>query len=145
MSNPYINIISQSLRDIISFEMFEDYLDEEITIHIISIVESALKIIQNDWVDARDYSNFNMLLDLHKEGNPTLEKMLRRIRCYHKDSLQECEREGWEKLDNFHVENENKEPEYRSFDSLSDEEKANSKWDFPKRFVASLKKPTTEY
>ena len=31
-----------------------------------------------------------------------------------------------------------KDPEYIRFESLTDKEKANSKWDFPKRFCASL-------
>jgi hypothetical protein len=107
LSNPYIKIISDALKNIVSFELFEDsLLDEEITIQIVSIIESALKVIKNDWVDPRDFSNFNMLLDLYKEDNPYVDKMVRRINCYHQASLQACEREGWKKFDDFYVEKE---------------------------------------
>lgn len=121
--NKYAEIIQKELIGIICKQPYPDDLTEEGVLKIMATVESALNYIQNHWVDARDYKSFMIKYNALKYSDKDIHKMLCRIDDCHQKSIAECE-EG---------------PEYRSWESLTDDEKASLKFDFPKRFATTHK------
>lgn len=99
----YIEIIRSSLSDVICATQYEESLDEDDVINIFDIVFESLRYIDKNWVDQIEYDKFIEILskfDNHK--NPTILKMIEKIKSYHTEQLDECDKNPyWKKFDFF--------------------------------------------
>jgi hypothetical protein len=74
---------------------------EETMIGIVATIEVAMEFINNNWVEQCIYEEFLHKIKNDKENNPSIIKMIKALKAYHKELLEECEKDpAWKKFDN---------------------------------------------
>ncbi len=99
--NRYIEIIHNTLLETLT-ERYSDELTEDNVINIFDVVFESLSYINEKWVDQYEYQEFIDILAKFGNGkNPAIFDMIEKISAYHKEKLEECEKDpNWKKFDN---------------------------------------------
>jgi hypothetical protein len=99
----YLEIIRSAILDVICSQPYEDSLDEDGVINIFDIVLESLSYIEKNWVEHNEYREFIDIISKFNNGeNPCTFKMLKELKEFHSETLEECEKDpNWKKFYNY--------------------------------------------
>ncbi len=97
----YIEIICDALNDALTYQSYYDEINENTTLRIMAVVDVAMSYISKHYFDHHEYEDLVLQINSYKGDNNYIHNMFERLEDYHKESLEECEKDpAWKKFDN---------------------------------------------